>query len=60
MKDLSQIREKINEIPKDKKIILYCQSGTRSYNAERILRPLGYNTFNLDGSYSIYSKVKEN
>ncbi|WP_025724747.1 FAD-dependent oxidoreductase [Acholeplasma granularum] len=54
---IDELKSRINEIPLDKKIILYCQSGTRSYNAEQTLRPLGYNCYNLDGSYSIYSKV---
>lgn len=56
---IDELRDRVNEIPKDKKIILYCQSGTRSYNAERVLRPLGFDCYNLDGSFSIYSKVKE-
>ena len=56
---IDELRERINEIPKNKKIILYCQSGTRSYNAERIIRPLGFDSYNLDGSFSIYSKEKE-
>lgn len=56
---IDELRLRINEIPKNKKIILYCQSGTRSYNAERILRPLGYDVYNFDGSYSIYNKIKK-
>ena len=56
---IDELRSRLDEIPKDKKIVLYCQSGTRSYNAEQILRPLGYDCYNLDGSYSIYSNTQK-
>lgn len=49
------IRECINQIPKDKKIIVSCQSGLRSYIAERILKNNDYNVKNLDGAFHIYS-----
>lgn len=56
---IDELRSRLDEIPKDKKIVLYCQSGTRSYNAEQMLRPLGYDCYNLDGSYSIYSNTQK-
>ena len=47
---LSNIKENINEIEKDKKILLYCQSGLRSKKAFKILEDLGYkNVYNLKG-----------
>ena len=30
---LSELREKANEIPKDKPVYLHCRTGQRSYNA---------------------------
>lgn len=51
------LRECINQIPKDKKIIVSCQSGLRSYIAERILKNNGYTVKNLDGAFHIYSTM---
>lgn len=57
--DISELYKRYNEISKDRKIVAYCESGTRSYNAERILRAKGYDVYNLDGSYGIYGRMKE-
>ncbi len=38
---LQSIRQQINEIPKDRPVLLYCQTGQRSYFAARILNQLG-------------------
>lgn len=49
---LSDIKRKIEKIVpnKDRKILLYCQSGLRSKKAIRILEKLGYNNlYNLNG-----------
>lgn len=54
---LDELRARANELPKDKLIILYCESGIRSYNGERLLKSLGYNAVNLNGSYTIYAQV---
>lgn len=40
------------QIPKDKKIVIYCQSGTRCSHKELILKDLGYsNVFLYDASW---------
>ena len=39
---LSDIRERINEIPKDKEVVLLCAMGLRSYEALRILHGAGF------------------
>ncbi len=51
---LEMFRDMYDELPLDKEIILYCDSGTRSYNAERILKSYGYNAKNLNGSLIFY------
>ncbi|MFA6675909.1 MAG: FAD-dependent oxidoreductase [Bacilli bacterium] len=56
--DAADLYERYHEIPKNRKIVVYCESGTRSYNAERILRAKGYDVYNLDGSYGIYGRMK--
>jgi rhodanese-related sulfurtransferase len=41
---------KINEVPKDQQVILYCHSGARSYHACQYLMQQGYeNVINLRG-----------
>lgn len=47
---LSQIKNRVGEIPKDKSIYLYCRSGMRSKQAARILSKHGYlNMAHLQG-----------
>ena len=49
---LSELRERINEIPKDKPVYLHCRTGQRSYNAVLALQNLGYNNvINITGSF---------
>lgn len=56
---LEQLRCTLQTIDINKPVIVYCQSGMRSYNAEQILKAAGYNVYNLDGSYSLYKQVEE-
>jgi len=39
---LSQLARRIDELPKENALFLYCRSGMRSKNAARILRKSGY------------------
>ncbi|WP_203247309.1 FAD-dependent oxidoreductase [Sporosarcina beigongshangi] len=49
---LSEFRNRLDEIPKDKPVYIHCRSGQRSYNMVIALRNLGYTTvFNISGSY---------
>lgn len=49
---LSELRERIDEIPKDKNVYLHCRTGQRSYNAALTLQNIGYNkVFNITGSF---------
>lgn len=54
---LDDLRERLNELDKKTEYIVSCQSGLRSYNAERILKQEGYKVKNLDGAFGLYSKV---
>jgi rhodanese-related sulfurtransferase len=50
---LSQIKGRLNEIPKNRDVLLYCRSGMRSKQAGRILSKHGYKQlFNLQGGIS--------
>lgn len=45
-----ELRRRIKEVPKDKSIILICNTGARSYEAQLILKNRGYqNTYNVQG-----------
>ncbi len=57
---LGELRNHLNELPKDKTIYVYCQVGIRGYNASRILTQNGYNVKNLDGGFVTYQSVFSN
>jgi rhodanese-related sulfurtransferase len=48
---LATLRSRLSELPKDRKIVVFCRSGQRSYNAERILKANGFDVANLSGAY---------
>jgi len=52
---LHGIRQHLNAIPKDKPVLVYCQTGQRSYFASRVLNQSGYDAYNLTGGYKTYS-----
>lgn len=53
---LDDLRERCNELPKDKEIIIFCAVGLRGYLAYRILSGLGFdNLTNLSGGYKTYA-----
>lgn len=56
---LGQLRDRLDEIPKDRKIYVTCQVGLRGYIACTILNQYGYKTSNIDGGYKTYSSIKE-
>lgn len=56
---LNSLRERLNEIPHDKEIVVSCMSGQRSYYAYRILVENGYDKVrNLSGAYKTYQSTK--
>jgi rhodanese-related sulfurtransferase len=54
---LGQLRERLGELPRDRRILVHCQSGQRSYNAARILMQRGFAVRNLAGSYKTWKAV---
>lgn len=49
---LSELRERVDEIPKDKAVYLHCKSGQRSYNAALALQQLGFKeVYNVAGGF---------
>jgi NADPH-dependent 2,4-dienoyl-CoA reductase/sulfur reductase-like enzyme/rhodanese-related sulfurtransferase len=48
---LNQLRQRLDELPRDKELVVSCQSGQRSYFASRLLTQRGFRVRNLTGSY---------
>ena len=49
---LAQLRDRLGELPRDRRIVTYCQKGQRGYLAARALRGHGFeNVANLRGGF---------
>ena len=53
-----ELRNRLSEVPKDKDIYVFCQTGWRSYLATRFLLQKGYNVKNLSGGYKLFEIAK--
>ena len=52
---VDEIRSRLTEIPKEKRIYIYCEAGLRGYLVQRILTQNGYNkVLNLSGGYKLW------
>jgi len=60
---LSELRQRMNEVPKDRPVYLHCRTSQRSYNALMALKNSGWNNlYNISGSYlviSLYEAMQE-
>lgn len=56
---VDDLRDRLDQLPKDKTLYIHCQSGLRSYLACRTLSQLGYDCYNLAGGYHLYNLVTE-
>lgn len=54
---LTQLRNRLNELDKNEKYLVFCAVGTRGYFAERILKENGFNAKNLMGGYRSYQDL---
>jgi NADPH-dependent 2,4-dienoyl-CoA reductase/sulfur reductase-like enzyme/rhodanese-related sulfurtransferase len=53
---LDRLRDRLDEIPRDRRIIVYCAAGLRGYIAARILAGNGFRqVYNLSGGMRTYS-----
>ncbi len=56
--ELDKLRENLDRIPKDKKIMIYCGVGLRGYVAARILKQNGFDeVYNLSGGLKVYKQA---
>ena len=52
---LDELEKRIGEIPKDKKVVLICRTGSRSAQGTRLLRSKGFNNvYNSTGGMSTW------
>lgn len=51
---LDQLRSRLNELPKDKELLIYCKVGLTGYLATRILLQNGLKCRNLSGGMTTY------
>ncbi|WML44426.1 CoA-disulfide reductase [Neobacillus sp. PS3-40] len=54
---LNDLRNKLEELPRDQTIYVSCQVGLRGYLASRILKNNGFDVKNVDGGWKTYSSV---
>lgn len=52
---LTELEQRINELPKDKTIYTYCKSGRRSQTAADLLNVNGFDAISLEGGFSSYT-----
>lgn len=48
---LGQLRERLDELPREQELVVYCGVGQRAYNAVRILMQSGFRAANLAGGW---------
>ena len=51
---LDELRGRLDELPKDVPIYVYCREGLQSYIAIRMLRQHGFNAINMSGGFGAY------
>jgi NADPH-dependent 2,4-dienoyl-CoA reductase/sulfur reductase-like enzyme/rhodanese-related sulfurtransferase len=51
---LPDLRTRLDELPKEREIAVYCATGLRSYIAARILTQKGFTTRNISGGFTCY------
>jgi rhodanese-related sulfurtransferase len=56
---LSQLRERYDELPKDRDVWIVCGVGQRAYYATRLLAQHGFHVWNLSGGYATYRAFRD-
>ena len=54
---IDELREHLDELPRDRPLIAYCQVGMRGYLATRLLEQHGFEVANLSGGYQSYQQL---
>ncbi len=56
---LSELRRRVDEIPRDREVWVYCAAGQRAYFAQRLLLQRGVPAKNLSGGYTTWLAMRE-
>lgn len=57
---VDDLRERLDEVPQGKKIVVFCGTGHRSYFASRILAQKGFDeVYNLSGGFSTFEQAHQ-
>ncbi len=51
---LAQLRDRLDEVPQDRRVVVYCHAGQRAYYACRMLTQRGFDAVNLNGGFKTY------
>lgn len=57
---VDELRSRLDELPRGRKIVAYCQVGQRGYLATRILLQAGFSAVNVSGGYQTYKLFHPN
>ncbi len=53
---LEELRDRLEELPRDRRIATYCQVGQRGYMATRLLLQKGFDAVNVSGGYITWTR----
>jgi len=57
---VDELRYRLDEVPRDRKLVLFCGTGHRSYFASRILAQNGFaDVYNLSGGFTTYEQAHQ-
>ena len=56
---LSELRRRVNDIPRGRELWVYCAAGQRAYHAQRLLMQRGLDVRNLSGGFATYTMLHE-
>jgi len=55
---IDELRNRLDDIPRERPVLVYCHTGIRSYTACRMLTLSGYRSRNLSGGLMVYCAVR--
>jgi NADPH-dependent 2,4-dienoyl-CoA reductase/sulfur reductase-like enzyme/rhodanese-related sulfurtransferase len=55
---VDELRSRLDELPRDRPIVTYCEVGQRGYLATRILNQSGFDAVNLGGGFRTYQAYR--
>jgi NADPH-dependent 2,4-dienoyl-CoA reductase/sulfur reductase-like enzyme/rhodanese-related sulfurtransferase len=55
---VDELRDRLEDLPRDRELLVFCQVGLRGYVAARLLGQMGFRVRNLSGGYRRYAMWK--